>query len=64
MEYILALVAAIAGFLAAWFVLSRKLTALNDKFHLTEKQLAETEQLQKRLTAEFENIANKVMKER
>lgn len=128
MEYILALVAAIAGFLAAWLVLSRKLTALNDKFHLTEKQLiddrsiaernktvaeetlrlklselektknelaqnlelanaraielatvrteninlrekiekqlAETEQLQKRLTAEFENIANKVMKER
>ena len=128
MEYILALVAAIAGFLAAWFMSSRKLTALSNKFYNTEKQLiddrsiaernktvaeetlrlklselektknelaqnlelanaraielatvrteninlrekiekqmAETEQLQKRLTAEFENIANKVMKER
>ena len=128
MEYILALVAAIAGFLAAWFMSSRKFTALSNKFYNTEKQLideksiaernktvaeetlrlklselektknelaqnlelanaravelasvktenanlrekiekqlAETEQLQKRLTTEFENIANKVMKER
>ena len=128
MEYILALVAAIAGFLAAWFVSSRRMNALSDKFYNTEKQLIdekslaernktvaeetlrlkvlelektqnelaqnlelanaravelatvrtenaslrekiekqleEAEQLQKRLTSEFENIANKVMKER
>ena len=48
MEYILALVAAIAGFLAAWLVLSRKLTALNDKFHLTEKQLIDDRSIAER----------------
>ena len=128
MEYILSLSSLMAGFLAAWFLVSRKVTKLNEiqtdkekQFiaevakadkersvaletlrlkseeletvkeelaqnlvianaraaelssqkttidHLNEKiqnQLKEMEEVQKRLTAEFENIANKVLKQR
>ena len=128
MEYLLALLALIAGFLASWFVNSRKLLSQRTSFELSEKKLlatqneAETqkfvaietlrlkteeilrlqselaqqvelannrgievatlrtvnenlaeklenqkneiEKLQKRLTTEFENIAQKILKER
>ncbi len=128
MEYLLALFALIAGFLAAWFIVSRKLSFQRTTFESTEKQLltaqnetetqksvaletlrmkseeilrlqlqlaqqldlannrgievatlktinenlaeklenqkSEIDNLQKRLTTEFENIAQKILKER